>query len=302
MKQGIIFNIQRFSLHDGPGIRTTVFLKGCSLDCLWCHNPESKRMAPQLAWMQSRCVGCGLCETVCTSGVHGHGDAGKTVDFEKCVGCGECVAACPSAALEMMGKWVTPEEVLEEVERDMPFYVNSGGGMTLSGGEPAMQPEFAAHLLREAKKRGIQTAMETAGHMPWQVYRQFLQDLDLVLFDSKQMDSTLHKAYTGQPNTLIHENLRNFCRADCPVAVIVRTPVIPGYNDDPENFKKLAAFIHTLERTPSVQVLPYNPLAGSKHPRLGMVYTPQVNEKPENTPENLCQILQSAGICAEVMH
>ena len=130
-------------------------------------------MAPQLAWMQSRCVGCGLCETVCTSGVHGHGDARKTVDFEKCVGCGECVAACPSAALEMMGKWVTPEEVLEEVERDMPFYANSGGGMTLSGGEPAMQPEFAAHLLREAKKRGIHTAMETAGHMPWQVSGSF---------------------------------------------------------------------------------------------------------------------------------
>lgn len=302
MHQGVIFNIQRFSLHDGPGIRTTVFLKGCPLDCLWCHNPESKRMAPQLAWMQSRCVECGRCEAVCPAGVHGHTQAGKTVAYEKCVGCGACVAACPGAALEMMGKWISPEEVIEEVERDMPFYISSGGGMTLSGGEPAMQPEFAAQLLREAKKRGIHTAMETAGHIPWQVYQTFLQDLDLVLFDSKQMDSALHRRFTGQPNTRIHENLQNFCRADCPVEVIVRTPVIPGYTDDLENFKKLAAFLHTLERTPAVQVLPYNPLAGSKHPRLGLVYTPQVNEKDANTPERLCQILKSAGICAEVMY
>lgn len=301
MTQGLVFNIQRFSLHDGPGIRTTVFLKGCPLDCLWCHNPESKRMAPQLSWMQSRCVNCGICETVCDLGVHSRGEDGKTVDFEKCVSCGKCVSACPNAALEIMGKWMTPEEVLDVVERDMPFYANSGG-MTVSGGEPAMQPEFTAALLREAKKRGIHTAMETAGHMPWRVYRQFLQDLDMVLFDSKQMDSALHQAYTGQPNGCIHENLRNFCRADCPVEVIVRTPVIPGYNDDFANFHKLAAFLHTLERIPSVQVLPYNPLAGSKHPQLGLSYTAQVKEKDANTPEQLCRILQSAGICAEVIH
>jgi len=301
MAQGVIFNTQRFSLHDGPGIRTTVFLKGCPLDCAWCHNPESKKVKPQLAWAETRCIGCGLCEKVCEQGVHSHNETGKLVAFDKCVACGACVEACPSMALEMMGKTVTSEEVMEEVIRDLPFYTSSGGGMTLSGGEPAMQPEFASALLHAAKEQGIHTAMETAGHIDWRVYERFLPDLDMVLYDSKQMDSDRHKAYTGQPNTKIHENLRKFCAADKTVEVIVRTPVIPGYNDDRENFEKLAAFLLTMERVPAVQVLPYNPLAGSKHPRLGMVYTPEVDEKAGNSPELLCGILQEHGISAKVV-
>ncbi len=301
MAQGVIFNTQRFSLHDGPGIRTTVFLKGCPLDCVWCHNPESKQVKPQLAWSESRCIGCGLCETACTHDVHSHDENGKHVAFHQCVACGACVEICPSMALEMMGKTVSSEEVLDEVVRDQPFYTTSGGGMTLSGGEPAMQPEFASALLRGAKERGIHTAMETAGHISWSVYERFLPDLDMVLFDSKQMDSERHALYTGQPNTKIHENLRKFCGADQTVEVIVRTPVIPGFNDDRENFEKLAEFLLSMERVPAVQVLPYNPLAGSKHPRLGMVYTPEVDEKSGNSPELLCSILQERGISAKVV-
>lgn len=302
MDSGVIFNIQRFSLHDGPGIRTTVFLKGCPLNCAWCHNPESKRLKPQLAWAEGRCLRCGLCETVCEQGVHRHDEHGKTVDFSKCTACGKCVDVCPSMALEMMGRIVSAQEVLDEVVRDMPFYKSSGGGMTLSGGEPAMQAEFAAALLHGAKELGMQTAIETAGHIEWHVYERLLPDLDLVLIDSKQMDSERHQRYTGQPNTKILENIRSFCKAEQSVEVIVRTPVIPGYNDEPENFEKLAGFLLSLERIPKVEVLPYNPLAGSKHPRLGMVYTPEVDEKNGNSPDLLCNILQERGISARVIH
>jgi len=303
---GIIFNVQRFSLHDGPGIRTTVFLKGCPLDCLWCHNPESKKIQPQLAWTENRCIGCGRCEEVCEHSVHIHeqneqGQFIKKVLFEKCVSCGKCTEVCPNTALEIMGKQVTPETVLDEVARDIPFYKNSGGGMTLSGGEAAMQPEFALELLRGAKERGIHTAIETAGFINWDVFERFLPYLDMVLYDSKQMDPQKHKEYIGQSNELIHENLRRFCQADKTVEVVVRTPVIPGYNDDAENFKKLADFLLTMERIPRVEVLPYNPLAGSKHPRLGIEYIPQVDEKNGTKPEILCQILTDKGIRAKVM-
>ena len=335
MSVGTIFNIQRFSLHDGPGIRTTVFLKGCPLNCLWCHNPESKSIRPQLAWARNRCVGCGRCDAVCENEVHGHDEAvcensvhehdkevcengvhrhdemiceneghghaaRKTVAFEKCITCGKCVEVCPTMALEIMGRRVSAEEVMDEVLRDIPFYTSSGGGMTLSGGEPAMQPEFAAELLCRAKSAGIHTAIETAGHIDWSVYERFLPYLDLVLFDSKQMNAELHQKYTGQSNKKIHENLRNFCGADKNVEVIVRTPVIPGYNDDRENFAALAEFLKSMERVPKVELLPYNTLAGSKHPRLGMVYELEVDEKGGTAPAKLCRILLESGIDAIV--
>ncbi len=153
---GTIFNIQRFSLHDGYGMRTTVFLKGCPLRCVWCHNPESKNAKPQLSFFESKCVGCQTCEAVCENGAHYSVNGKKTVDFDKCAVCEKCTNACPTGALEILGKTVTVEEVLDEVKRDMPFYNNMGGGMTLSGGEPMMQPEFSEELLSEAKKLGIQ--------------------------------------------------------------------------------------------------------------------------------------------------
>lgn len=300
MSQGIIFNIQRFSIHDGPGIRTTVFLKGCPLDCVWCHNPESKRGTPQLSWAASRCIGCRRCEAVCANGVHVYGEQGKAVLFDQCKVCGACVEACPAAALEIMGREVSAEEVMEEVKSDLPFYENSGGGMTLSGGEPAMQSTFAEELLRQAKEAGIHTAIETAGYIDWKVYERLLPYLDLILFDSKQMDPEKHRRYTGKSNEKIHENLRRLCGKEKTVEVIVRTPVIPGYNDEKENFQALAAFLNSLERIPRVELLPYNTLAGSKHPRLGLVYTPEVDENAGVSPQELCLILQDAGIHAKI--
>ncbi len=301
MAEGVVFNIQRFSLHDGPGIRTTVFLKGCPLDCAWCHNPESKVVRPQLAWTESRCIGCGGCEAVCEHGGHSHTDEKKSVCFDSCIGCGACVEVCPTAALEIMGKRMTAEEIVREVERDIPFYQSSGGGMTLSGGEPAMHPEFAAEVLHLAKEKGIHTAIETAGHIDWGVFETFLPYLDTVLIDSKQMDDERHTTYTGKSNRIIHDNIRRFCQADKTVEVVVRTPVIPGYNDDRENFEALAEFLLTLERVPRVEVLPYNPLAGSKHPRLGMEYTPNIEDGSGTSPDELCAILIQRGIKAKVV-
>ncbi len=298
---GTIFNIQRFSLHDGPGIRTTVFLKGCPLNCLWCHNPESKSTRPQLSFFNVRCIGCGACEQACPNGVHSHDAAGKVVHFDRCTGCGACVDACPAAALEMLGHTATVEEVLRQVVSDKPFYANSGGGMTVSGGDPTMQPEFTSSLLHGAKAQGIHTAMETAGHTTWQVLEKLLPDLDMILFDIKQMDSVKHREYTGQGNELIHDNLRRLCAREQTVEVVVRTPVIPGHNDQKENFLALADFLHTLERVPRVEVLPYNPLAGSKHPRIGVQYALDTNESKGTSPDALCALLKEHDVSARVL-
>jgi len=302
MIQGTIFNIQRFSLHDGPGIRTTVFVKGCPLDCAWCHNPESKKAAPQLAFSQTHCVGCGRCAGVCPNGVHVFGQENLRVRFTACSACGKCVEVCPTGAVEIFGRRETPESVWQEASRDLPFYETSGGGLTISGGEPAMQAEFCAEILKLAKAQGVHTAIETAGHAPWHAYEIMLPHLDMVLFDIKQMNTVLHKAYTGQGNDLIHENLKRMTGAGQQAEIVVRTPVIPGYNDDPANFEALADFLLGMERIPRVEVLPYNPLAGSKHPRIGMKYTPEIDENNGVRPEDLEKILKNRGLDAKVMH
>jgi len=299
MSTGTVFNIQRFSLHDGPGIRTTVFLKGCPLRCRWCHNPESLSPKPQLSLMASRCMGCGRCREVCPQGVH---QEGKMPNYAACIACGACAEACPTTALELLGKTMTAEEVLTEVVKDKAFYARSGGGLTLSGGEPAMQPEFALEVLKGARAAGVHTAIETAGHIDWKVYESFLPYLDMVLFDIKHMDPQKHKELTGQDNLKIHSNLRQLTADDKTVEVIVRTPVIPGCNDDPSSFEALAAFLHSLDRTPTVNVLPYNPLAGSKHPRLGMEYSLEGTQEADGvSPDTLCAQLCAAGIEAKVL-
>jgi len=297
---GTIYNIQRFSLHDGPGIRTTVFMKGCPLRCEWCHNPESQKVRPQISLFVERCLACGRCMAVCDR--HSFEDGIHRIDHGACEGCGRCVEQCPADAMELLGREASVEEIIEEVERDSAFYSTSGGGMTVSGGEPTMQTAFAAQILAAAKAKGIHTAIETCGYAPWSAYEQLLPYTDMFLYDVKQMDSELHKEYTGVDNSRILENLSNLCMNAVDAEIVVRTPVIPGYNDQPENFRSLASFLLKLERLPRVEVLPYNPLAGSKYSRLGMEYIPgNLDETDGTSPDALCEILKEFGIEAIVM-
>ena len=266
--QGMVFNVQRYSVHDGGGIRTIVFLKGCPLRCNWCSNPESQRTEPELARNELRCLGaekCGFCIKACPSGAISAADGGPPkVDRTLCTQCMTCTGMCPSKALIPYGKLRTVEDVIDTVEQDSPFYARSGGGLTLSGGEPLMQGDFALALLREAKRRRIDSAMECCGQAPWPVLEQACGLLRELLFDIKVMDSQKHKDATGAGNALILENFALVQRHFPKLAVCVRTPVIPGVNDTPED---IAAILDFLAPYPQVryELLPYHRLGTQKY-------------------------------------
>lgn len=265
-----VFNIQRFSVNDGPGIRTTVFLKGCMLNCLWCHNPESKSPKPQLMFHESKCIGCGNCLKVCPKGLHTMGETGAhLIDRGACEACGTCAADC-AGALEIVGKEMTVEEILEEVRKDELFYVNSGGGMTVSGGDPLMCPEFTLELLKAAKACGLHTCMETSGHAKWQDIEKLMPYVDLFLWDVKETDPVRHKEYTGVTNERILSNLRRLNGAGAEI--VLRCPLIPGLNDREEHLKAIAGLAEELSGVQRVDVEPYHPLGKSKCEDLGKEY------------------------------
>lgn len=238
MISGTVFDIQKFSVHDGPGIRTTVFLKGCPLHCLWCHNPESWRAQPELLF-----------------------------SAEKCTGCGACAKSCRTEALELCGRRETAEEVLAEVLRDRPFYENSGGGMTLSGGEPLAQFAFSLELLKQAKANGLHTCLETCGYAPRDHYLALLPFTDLFLFDVKTVDAERHRSFTGQDNRLILDNLRALDNAGA--ALHLRCPLIPGMNDSEAELHGIGVLANSLAHVQEIEVEPYHPLGVSKAHRLG---------------------------------
>jgi pyruvate formate lyase activating enzyme len=264
---GSIFDIQRFSIHDGPGIRTTVFFKGCPLRCLWCHNPESQEREPEIFFSPEKCITCRYCEQACPHGSHVFVDGLHLFQRDHCEACGACTAECFTGALEVVGKEWSAEEIIAEVEKDVPFYQKSGGGMTLSGGEPMMQFELTHDLLRAAHERSIHTCIETSGCAPIARYREILPLVDLFLFDIKETDPARHREYTGVDNRLILDNLRALNGAGAQI--ILRCPVIPGLNDRPDHFRAVAELASTLEHVLEVDVLPYHPLGESKNLRLG---------------------------------
>ena len=270
----VISDIKHFAVHDGDGIRTTVFFKGCPLKCLWCHNPEGIGYKPQIAYHQNKCIGCMECASVCPAGAHGSGEL-HAFDREKCIGCGSCEAVCLGDALKFYGKTVTVEDLLPELLEDRAFYGNSGGGVTLSGGECLMQADFCAQLLQALKEQGIHTAVDTCGFVPKRALDQVMPYTDIFLYDLKALDEDCHIRCTGQSNRTILEHLQylDACGKKCEI----RIPFVPGLNDD--QMEKLAAFVKTLRNVTKVKVLAYHNYAGSKYGALGME-----NTLPEQLP------------------
>lgn len=270
MASGTVFNIQKFSINDGPGIRTTVFLKGCPLGCLWCHNPESKRAAPEMFFDTGKCTYCGRCATACESQLHTFDGGVHIYDRESCTLCGKCAEACFVGALEITGKQMSAEEVIGEVMRDEVFYETSGGGLTLSGGEPLLQLDFTLEILRLAKKKGLHTAMETCGYARREAIQSVAPLVDLFLFDYKETSPERHREYTGVDNSLILDNLRYLDSVE--KSIILRCPIIPGYNDRDEHLRGIAAMAESLKSIVEVNIEPYHPLGMGKSALLGREY------------------------------
>ena len=271
---GIITNIQLFSTCDGPGIRTTVFLKGCVMNCKWCHNPEGMRQYPEIFPNSNNCTGCGECVGACPTGaISFPSEKVPRINKELCITCESCVDACKFKALNLWGVFVRAKDVLDAVEKDQVFYENSGGGMTISGGEPTARFEFTFALLKGAKKRGINTALDTCGYVSWEKLDKLLEYTDIVLYDLKHLDPQGHKDFTGRENTLCLENAKLIAKKGIPMRI--RVPVIPGRTDTIDALTKTAKFVADLDKEGKilgVDLLPYHPYAGAKYRLFGMDY------------------------------
>ena len=291
--EATIFDIQRFSVHDGPGIRTTVFFKGCNLHCFWCHNPESIRSQREVEFLPIKCIGCGKCFTVCPNQCHVLKDGEHIFDQEKCTACGKCTDFCYAEALTMAGKTYSPQEVLDIVLMDKPFYKEEGG-MTCSGGEPMLQKDFLEELLRLAKENGLHTAVDTAGNVPFEWYEQVLPYTDLFLFDLKCMDDEGHVKAVGVHNQLIKENICRLSQAGAHIWV--RIPTIPGVNATLENMRETAELVKDLEGVELVELLAFHKLGGGKYDSLGLEYAAKEITPPSKEEMNaLCQPFRDVG-------
>jgi pyruvate formate lyase activating enzyme len=292
---GRVFDIQTYAIHDGPGIRTLVFLKGCPLRCLWCQNPESQSPLPEVLFYSDKCTGCGKCVEVCPEGAIEIVEGRSRIKRDICKGTGKCAEVCPNEARTLAGREVTAEEVLREVEKDKIFYKRSGGGVTLSGGEPLAQPEFATDVLRLCKEAGIHTCIETTGYAKWDTLKQVLEYTDLVLYDLKHMDPVEHVKCTGVSNKLILDNTVRLHLEFPAIPVTARIPVIPGYNDSVENIEATAQFVaHELGPSTPVNILAYHKLGESKYRNLEKTdHTVAITPPSEEHLSKLKNIIES---------
>jgi pyruvate formate lyase activating enzyme len=293
--EGIIFDIKRFAVHDGPGIRTTVFFKRCPLSCRWCHNPESMSSAPQLLFFPRNCIGCDRCRERCPTGAVVVADGVRTIARDLCDDCGECTIECYAKALVMSGRRATALEVVEEVERDAPFYENSGGGATMSGGEPFAQPAFLSALLTLFAERGRHTVVDTSGQAPFSVIEPMLDRIDMFLYDLKHFDSEVHREWTGVPNERILDNLERLAARG--KRIVVRTPIIPGLSDSEGFARELARVVAARAPGTPMELLPYHRLGESKRESLGLPdVLPPLDAPKRETLLRLCEVAAGEGV------
>lgn len=293
--KGIIFDIKKYSIHDGPGVRVAVHMKGCPLSCWWCHNPESQSMMPMVLVRPEKCIGCGTCIRECPQKAISMTGGGIEVDRSKCVTCGRCTEVCPAAVYEMCGKYMTVEELMTAISKDEIFFRDSGGGITFTGGEPFMQPEFLLAALCACEELGFHRAVDTCGFVRSDILLEAAKHTNLFLYDVKHMDPQEHKKYTGADNVIILENLVKLSEAGAKINV--RFPYMPGLNSSDENVSALGEFVSKLKGITAVNILPYHAVARGKHERWHMEY--KLNDllpPTENRLRKAASILESYGL------
>lgn len=299
-ESGFVFDIQRYCLHDGPGIRTVVFLKGCPLSCLWCANPESQKPAPELMLTSLSCIDCHSCLEVCPNSAISLKPSNLStlrpvIDWSVCDGCLKCVDVCPTGSLKRVGREMSTQEVLEAIKLDQPFYARSDGGVTLSGGEPTMQPAFTHAILQHCKNLSIHTAMETSGYCEWDTLSLLTPFCNVVFFDLKHLQPEAHRRHTGKSNKQILTNLELLIASHANV--IVRLPLVPGYNDGDEHLLQFASYLRSLRSGLTVEVIPYHQWGCSKYERLGRSYSLKgVKPVAQVDLTNQRRLLESHGV------
>lgn len=293
-EKGIIFDIQRASFHDGPGIRTAVFLKGCPLSCVWCHNPEAQTDSRQLFFSYDKCTFCSTCASVCVENVHSVVNGTHNIDYDKCTLCGKCVDECNFKALKIVGRYMSVDEVMLEVMPDFDFYTNSGGGITLSGGEPLMQFTFAMELLERCKKMDINTCVETSGYILSTLFKQVISYTDILLYDYKITGSEEHEKYTGVTNNLVLENLD--LAYNTGIQIILRCPIIPGINDNERHLRGIRDLDKKYPLLKGIELLPYHSMGNSKRTSIGIEKTlPDLKTVTTKTTDKWLKQMKSLG-------